>query len=207
MHYRKEVVIPIERRVSGVIECANNQRRCAMKLRRVTVVGVLALVALVLPVMLVSAAPPGRPFTVIYDGKDCFPPWIDRLTGNAIHSKGDSLAEVTFIDLGGIKGVAWAAEQYNGSLAGPPAQAFFRFVPGAHLGKHLPDCGAAAVLALPDYWEGRLTFNQASSSAIRITGDAKGYGEYSGTLIRGELQFSGPGPLTWVGTILETGEH
>ena len=58
-----------------------------MKLRRVTVVGVLALVALLLPVLLVSAAPPVRPFTVTYGGADC---WIQDnwwSTGNALHGK------------------------------------------------------------------------------------------------------------------------
>jgi len=172
-----------------------------MKLHRVTVVGVLALVALLLPVMLVSADPLSRPFTLIY-GEECYPPWVDRFTGSAVHSKGDSLAEVTFVDLDGAQGVAWAAEQYNGFPASEPVQLFFRFVPEAQLGEG-PDCGAAAVLALPDYWEGRCTWNSGTSSANRIKCVGTGHGRFKGTMIRGTLQFTDY--LTWVGTISETG--
>jgi len=188
-----------------------------MKLRRVTVVGVLALVALVLPAMLVSAAPPVRPFTITYWlGPSCWTQNDGWSTGNAIHGRLGNLEVVQFNDLdpaGPVWGVVRNTAHIDGFPAASPIKGTFRFVPWAPL-VEVPDLDPCpetllpAVMSLPDYWEGSWTWNSGTSSANRIKGEAKGYGRFRGTLIRGELQFrEDPLPPLWVGRIIETREH
>ena len=186
-----------------------------MKMRRVTVVSVLVLVALLLPVMLVSAAPPGRPFTITYwVGPSC---WIQDnwwSTGNALHGRLENLEVVQFNDLDGgpVLGVVWNIAHLDGFLPASPVKGTARFVPWAPL-VEVPDLEPCpkellpAVRALTDYWEGTWTFSATTSPVNRIKGEAKGYGKFSGTLIRGEIQFRDPLPPLWVGTIIETGGH
>ena len=174
-----------------------------MKIRTVTVVCVLALVAMLLPVLLVSAAPPGRPVYAIL-GPVCEVWFTFRESGNAIHYRSEQYRE--FIssdpDVAGVQRI-FIEPGCNGFPLASPCKGSGRLVPGATM-KTDGSCAADGMNS-PDYWEGPFTWNATTSAHNRLKGVAKGFGRFRGLEMRVELLLTEPEQM--VGWIIETGGY
>ena len=176
-----------------------------MRLRGMTVVGVLVLVILLFPVLLVSAAPPHIPFTLIGRADDeCSVWWSSRPSGhNVFHDDGETLQPLTFV--GGPSVVRATLGHCDGPPEAGACRGTIRLVLGAEMVSG--ECAATGMDG-PDYWEGIYTLTGFKSN-IRGVCVLKGYGSLRGLQLRGELDWSALSEGIWkmTGTIIETGKQ
>ena len=159
-----------------------------------------------LPVMLVSAAPPGRAVsaTAPFD-RICEVRSTPRETGNATHWRSEYLLAFTSSDpaFGGVEQVVFEPG-CNGFPAASPCVLRVRHVPSATMNS-LGSCEADGMDS-PDYWEGTTTQSPGTSVHNRARNVMKGFGEFRGLEFRGEVIFTdGVGQL--IGWIIETGGY
>ena len=178
-----------------------------MKLRRVTAVGVLALVAMLLPALLVSAAPPFRTFTATRSNECLSVEGRFWQTGQAIHWRdGEALQQVASSDpaVNGVLSLFTPpGPGYNGFVDVSPGGGSFRIVLGAYM---LDSSGACAAEGMdsPDYWEGIWRNNRGTWQHGCVSLVGKGYGQLRGLEMRAEYCYA-PDVLT--GRIIETGGY
>ena len=172
-----------------------------MKLRRVSVAGVLALVAMLLPAFLVSAAPPFRSFTA-YGGEECLVWETWRPTGQAGHWAAETLQPIISSSDIRFRGVRHTFGGCDGFPNNMPCKGTMRIVLDAQM---LPGQCAATGLELPDYWDGTFTF-VGMPPHWRATSVLKGHGRLRGLELRGELDLNAD-VWTMTGKIIETGGY
>ena len=193
-----------------------------MKLRRVTVVGVLVLVVLLFPVLLVGAEKPGRSFANDY-GFTCLYSESNHQVGlgfkwsfHGMHTVSgtgpQALADVAgLFDLQGA--CQGSAKEKGPNLVNNVCEGKFRLVPGMWIaddGPHNCTDWEGNTMRVPDdfwsstdYWEGSWTWIPpfvAEETYFRFSG--RGFGKYEGLQLLGKWTWATvDGPFIFSGTI------